>query len=323
MKLTDVVEHFLLDLEIKGRTKDTMVDYRHRLGILVQVLHDQCQVTELEQVKISHLRQVVQYLLNAKRPYERGRKCEGTGFAPVTVRAFVRIFKSFFNWCYQEELIDQEVTARLSPPKVPIRVRPAFTPEHINKILSSCDTSDPLGFRDYVILLLLLDTGMRIGELCGLKVSDVSDHYIKVFGKGRREREIGLHPEVSKLLWKYIHKYRRPDLSEEQALFLGRRGEPLQLMGFQHILQRVRNASGLQDIKFSAHVFRHTFAKWYMEKGGDLFNLSREMGHSDVQITKVYLEDYSSAEARKQHSSYSPISSIDLKGSSKRKRKQI
>ncbi len=52
-------------------------------------------------------------------------------------------------------------------------------------------------------------------------------------------------------------------------------------------------------VKFSAHVFRHTFAKWYLQNGGDLFNLSREMGHSDVQITKIYLEDYSSKEAHK------------------------
>jgi integrase/recombinase XerD len=189
-------------------------------------------------------------------------------------------------------------------------------------MLSSCDTSEPLGFRDYVILLLLLDTGMRIGELCGLRLDDVYDRYIKVFGKGRKEREIGLHPEVSKLLWRYIHRYRHPVDANERALFIGRLGEPLQLIGFQHILQRVKHASGLDDIKFSAHVFRHTFAKWYMEQGGDLFNLSREMGHSDVRITKVYLEDYSSVEARKHHSSYSPIASIELKGAKRRSRKK-
>jgi integrase/recombinase XerD len=322
MKLTEVVEHFLLDLEIKGRTKATLVDYRHRLGILVRVLRDQCQVTDLEQVKVNHLRQVVQYLLNAEHPYERGRKCEGVGFAPVTVRAFVRIFKSFFHWCYQEELTDQVITTRLSPPKVPVRIRPVFTPAHIDKMLSSCDISDPFGFRDYVILLLLLDTGMRIGELSGLRLDDIHDRYVKVFGKGRREREIGLHPEVSKLLWKYVHKYRHPAVSNEQALFVGSRGEPLQLIGFQNILQRVRRASGLEDIKFSAHVFRHTFAKWYMNQGGDLFNLSRELGHSDVQITKIYLEDYTSTEARKEHSSYSPISSIDIKRNNRQKRKK-
>ncbi len=87
---------------------------------------------------------------------------------------------------------------------------------------------------------------MRIGELSGLRVNDVYDRYVKVFGKGRREREIGLHPEVSKQLWKYIHKYRRPADAGEQALFVGDRGEPLQLIGFQNILQRVRRASGLK-----------------------------------------------------------------------------
>ena len=313
MKLSDTVQQFLLDLEVRGKTKATLVDYRHRLGILVLTLNEVCQVTELEQVKIVHLRQVVQRLLTAKPTYQRGRRCENETLAPVTVRAFVRIFKSFFHWCYLEDLIESNPAARLAPPKVPVRIRSAFLPEHISKMFAVCDTSTRLGFRDYVILLLLLDTGMRIGELSGMKVTDVNERFVKVFGKGRREREIGIHPEVSKLLWKYIHKYRRPEEPDEQTLFIGRFGEPLQIIGFQHILKRVQRESGLDDVKFSAHVFRHTFAKWYLQNGGDLFNLSREMGHSDVQITKIYLEDYSSREARKNHASFSPISGIELK----------
>lgn len=321
MKLNDAVQHFLLDLEVRG-TRATLIDYRHRLGVLVELLVEVCHITELEQVKIVHLRQVVQHLLTEKREYQRGRRCEGETLAPVTVRAFVRIFKSFFNWCYQEDLIDHNPAARLAPPKVPVRIRSAFTPEHISRMLAACDTSTPLGFRNYVIVLLLLDTGMRIGELCGLKVTDVHERFVKVFGKGRREREIGIHPEVSKLLWKYIHKYRHPAEPDEQALFIGRYGEPLQVIGMNFILKQVQEQSGLTDVKFSAHVFRHTFAKRYLKNGGDLFNLSREMGHSDVQITKIYLEDYSSTEARRNHAVFSPIADVELKKRRNRQKKQ-
>ncbi len=126
---------------------------------------------------------------------------------------------------------------------------------------------------------------------------------------------------MSKLLWKYVHKYRRPADVGEQALFIGRFGEPLQIIGIQHILERVRRESGLDGVKFSAHVFGHTFARWYLEKGGDLFRLSREMGHSDVQITKIYLQDYSSREARKDHTTFSPISSIELKKKHQKRKK--
>src|SRR5437660_371358 len=87
MKLDEVVGQFLLDLEVKGRTKATLIDYRHRLSILVGLLQELCRVSEVEQVKVIHLRQVVQHLLTAKPVYRRGRKCDSDAMAPVTVRA--------------------------------------------------------------------------------------------------------------------------------------------------------------------------------------------------------------------------------------------
>jgi len=75
----------------------------------------------------------------------------------------------------------------------------------------------------------------------------------------------------------------------------------------------MRREGSLDGVKFSAYVFRHTFAKWYLEKGGNLFRLSREMGHSDVQITKIYLQDYPSREAYKDYADFSVILSTKLK----------
>jgi integrase len=104
-----------------------------------------------------------------------------------------------------------------------------------------------------VLLLVLLDTGMRVSELCGLRLEDV----------------------------------------------------------------HVSGSSG-------AHTFRHTFAKFYLERGGEVFKLSREMGHSTVQVTEVYLKDYRSSEARREHTAFSPIGGLDLKTGKKgrQKRKQ-
>ena len=87
-----------------------------------------------------------------------------------------------------------------------------------------------------LLLLVLLDTGMRVSELCGLRLADVHDRYVKVFGKGRKEREIGLHPEVGKLLWKYIQKYRSPTNPDEDALFIGRYGKQLGMEGVRGLL---------------------------------------------------------------------------------------
>jgi integrase/recombinase XerD len=95
-----------------------------------------------------------------------------------------------------EDLLATNTSARLAQPKAPAFLIHTFTLEHLEAMLSVCDQATRLGFRNYVLLLMLLDTGMRISELCGLRVADVHDRYVRVLGKGRKEREIGLHPEV-------------------------------------------------------------------------------------------------------------------------------
>ncbi|HEX4202823.1 MAG TPA: tyrosine-type recombinase/integrase [Ktedonobacteraceae bacterium] len=233
----------------------------------------------------------------------------------------MRIWKAFFNWCYQEDLLDVNPVSRLKSPKASKRITPSFTDEYVEKMLATCDFSMPKGFRDYIILLLLLDTGVRLSEIATLTIDNIQEGYIKVFGKGRREREIGLHPEMSKMLWMYIHKYRKPHDPEERALFIGRRGG-MSRFGIEAIVKRIQKKAGLEHVKVTPHVFRHTHSKVYMENEGDLLKVSRELGHSSIQITKIYLEDFGSIEARKDHNTFTPLSSLHLKKQAKRKRRE-
>ena len=318
MNLSEVVNQFLIDCEIRGLTEETIKWYRRRLTSFVKRLEKVSKVTELELVRIAHLRQVVQLLMAANSNENNPSK----SLSAFTIRGYVRAIKVFFSWCYTEELIANNPSSRLVQPKAPEYLIPTFTTEHIEKMLATCDTSTPVGFRNYVLLLVLLDTGMRASELCGLQVTDIHDRYLKVLGKGRKEREIGLHPEVAKLVWKYIHKYRKPSDSNETTLFIGRRGEPLQYFGVSSMLKEVKKASGIEGVRVSAHTFRHTFAKFYLERGGEVFKLSREMGHSTIQITEIYLKDYRSSEARREHNAYSPIGEIGSLGKKKRRKQK-
>jgi integrase/recombinase XerD len=228
---------------------------------------------------------------------------------------YVSYLKAFFNWCYREELIPSNPAARLQKPKVPEKVVAAFTPEHIERLLAVCDTSTNIGFRDYVIVMVLLDTGMRVSELCSLCVSDVHLKYVKVNGKGQREREIGLHSDVGKLLWKYINKYRVFYGIDTDRVFVGEKG-PLTVRGVEYIVRKVREKSDIRIDRASPHVFRHTHSKEYLKRGGDLFKLSRELGHANVNITaRTYLADFKSSDARDDHDKYSPIGDIKPRGS--------
>ncbi|HET8845380.1 MAG TPA: tyrosine-type recombinase/integrase [Ktedonobacteraceae bacterium] len=141
--------------------------------------------------------------------------------------------------------------------------------------------------------------------------------YITVFGKGRKERQIGIHPQISNLLWKYIHKYRRPLNPDEPILFLlvskNRSGLPSGRGGMHGLVSRLKASTGIDEVRLSAHTYRHTFACMYLDGGGDLFGLSRELGHERISTTERYLKSFTSKNAIMQHNEHSPINRIKLR----------
>lgn len=305
------IAQFIRDCQVRNLASQTIFNYTRYLRVLADTLVKVCDVTELEQVTVAYLRDCVFYLLSPGKD---------EALSVSTVKLYIRIWKVFFNWCYQEELLDMNPVNRLKSPKAEKRIKQTFTTEQVQVILDSCDLSTEIGFRDYVIFSLMADTGLRLSEIVSLSVDSVYPTYIRVFGKGRREREIGLHPEVSKLLWKYINKRRRAT-KDETALFLGRKG-PLGKSGIEDIIKRAKERCGLDVTQFSAHIFRHTFSKQYIDHGGDVLRLSRELGHSDVKITEIYLRDFSSTDARKEHSSRSVFNDVKVQKRGKQKRQQ-
>ncbi len=325
--ISDVYARYLRHVEV---TKEgtTLTSYRHRTGELVQLLADVCQLQYLDEVEVDHLRQCVQRLqtMTPESVTDRshGRApANGSTYAVETVRGYIRVWKAFFSWCLQEGLIKiNPADARFKAPRPEDKVKATFTEEQIYKMLAVFDTSEPLGFRNYVILVLLLDTGMRLSELAGLQFQDVHETYVKVYGKGRKEREIGISPETSNLIWKYTSQYRMPKDETVTALFLSRYRTGVTGSTIKWLVAHVQQETGLTDIQVSPHVFRHTFAKMYLGNGGDVFKLSRELGHSSVQVTELYLRDFGSTEARKDHTSRSPLAKLNLKKQHNKRRKK-
>jgi integrase/recombinase XerD len=159
-----------------------------------------------------------------------------------------------------------------------------------------------------------MDTGIRVSELCGLTLEGVHDGYLAVFGKGAKEREVGLGPTASRAVWKYLHLH-RPRLvnnEHERHVFVGYRGIPMLRNGVNQALERIALRAGITGVRMSPHTFRHTFARGWLKNGGEIFKLSRVLGHSEMQTTQVYLRDFQSREARADHSQYSPVEHLQL-----------
>jgi len=242
---------------------------------------------------------------------------EDVNIRDVTVKGYFQAIKGFFNWCEREELIKKNPTKNLDNPKVSRYVIKTFANEQIKAMLEACDTCTMIGFRDYTIILLLLDSGIRVSELCGLTLDRVylevlNEAFIKVMGKGRKEREVGLSSEVAQHLWKYIHAYRHPKDGSNQTLFINLFGASLTIFGIEQMLEEVAKRAKITGVRVSPHTFRHTFARMFLENGGDVYKLSLLLGHSSVVVTENYLKDFYSRNARQGQSKHSPVASLEV-----------
>jgi site-specific recombinase XerD len=321
MKLIDAVKGYLLSR--KGTCNEkTMRWYRQKLALLCAVLEEEHNITRLEKVTVVHLRLFIDRVRETNadeiNPHKPTR--EDVKVTDITVKGYVQVVKGFFNWCFKEELIKKNPVLNLENPKVGRYVIKTFTEAHINDMLHTCDTNSMVGFRDYTIMLLLLDTGIRVSELCGLAldrvyISVTSHAFIKVMGKGRKEREVGISTHVAECLWKYINVHRKPKNESERALFINVHGYPLTLVGVEKKLRVVAQQVGITGVRVSPHTFRHTFSRMFLENGGDVYKLSLLLGHSSVTVTENYLKDFESRNARLDQSLHSPVEHLKLKKS--------
>jgi site-specific recombinase XerD len=329
MKLTDAVNGYLLSRRSRCNEK-TIEWYRQKLAHICFVLQQEYNVKTLNQVTVVHLRMFVEHMKETKSNSNNPNKptIEDETIRDVTVKGYVQVIKGFFGWCVKEELLKKNPSLNLDNPKVARYVIKTFSQEQVKLMLDACDTNTMTGFRDHTIIFLLLDTGVRVSELCGLTLDhvylSVMEHaFIKVFGKGRKEREVGISPEVAQDLWKYIYMHRHPKDEQEQLLFINLFGQPLTVAGIEQMLQGIEKRAKITGVRVSPHTFRHTFARMFLENGGDVYKLSLLLGHSSVLVTENYLKDFESRNARQDQIKHSPVANLKLNRSKQGYRKGL
>ncbi len=319
MKITDAIEGFLLDRQMRCSV-DILRWYKQKLGRWQRYMTN-VGAENIEQITIGHLRQFLVDVQATVADEENPRKptnTEGQKVSDLTVHGYAQVVKTFCKWLYLEELLEKNPSARLEMPKVGKYLIKAFSLEHLEAMLGACDTATVLGYRDYVMVALMADTGIRLGELIGLTVENFyqvnaqGSSHIKVRGKSKKEREVGVSPQVAKLLWKYIKAYRHPLTPSEQRIFVSRYGKPLGKRGVEAIVERLRDAAGIDDVRCSPHTFRHTFSVAYLEQGGDIYKLSKELGHGKVHVTEEYIKTLPLSVSRQDHEQFSVIKKLKM-----------
>jgi site-specific recombinase XerD len=182
-----------------------------------------------------------------------------------THHGYIKVIRQFLTWCSNDEdygqYVSKKTIKRIVLPKVEQKVIETFTTAEINAFFDAADKSN-MAKRDRAILSLLLDTGIRASELCGLTIENVhigrDDAYIKVMGKGRKEREVSLGSKSRISLLRYLRADRK-DAKSSDPVFLTQRDEPLNRNTLNQLLYRLRDDAKIKT-RVSAHKWRHTFA---------------------------------------------------------------
>ncbi|MCS7199959.1 MAG: site-specific tyrosine recombinase XerD [Caldimicrobium sp.] len=214
------------------------------------------------------------------------------GFNPFSIARRLSTLRNFLLFLYEEKGYSVDYLTFLESPKLPKRLPKILTLEEVERLLQAPDLSHPIGFRDRTMLELLYATGLRISELVNLKLENLqlSIGFIRVLGKGNKERIIPLGEIALEFLVKFLEEVRPLFLSSKSRnfVFLNRRGFPLTRQRCWQIIKEYAKKAGLDEGKISPHVLRHSFATHLLEGGADLRALQIMLGHSSLITTQIY-----------------------------------
>jgi integrase/recombinase XerD len=252
-----------------------------------------------ESITLEDFRAYIGYMLHDKE------------LKPMTVNIRIRTMRAFIRFCYTEGFIENPIHENFKPVKAPEDTLESFTPADIKKLLGVIDDELYTGFRDKVIIFVLLDTLVRISELVAIKRNnvDLKGGFIQLEAgdtKTRKARTVPLSSKTIKLLKEYINE--TEDFGDEY-LFLTYDGHQINQATVRLNLHDYGKKAGIINKRVSPHTFRHTGALFYVMNGGDPFSLQKILGHTDMSMVRKYIQ-MTDTDVRRQHNAFSPINSI-------------
>lgn len=258
----DLLKAFLSAKEVEGRSPKTIARYSYICKRAIKQMN-----VPLRDVSVYHLRK---WLSDEK----------ARGVADSTLDGNREVLSSLFGWIHKEGLIRTNPTANLGTIKVLKKVRKPYSQTDIERLKECCKTS-----RDKAIICILLSTGCRISEICGLDRDslDFQNKEVTVLGKGNKERTVFLDDVCIMVLTRYLNE--RTD--DNPALFIGKRHERLEPGGIREMLRVLALKAGVENVH--PHRFRRTLATNLIDHGMELQNVSQILGHERLDTTMKYI----------------------------------
>ncbi len=274
---SDLLETYEAHMQLeRGLSVNTCLSYREDIDKLLAFLGDE---TPLPQVTLATLRGFCATL-------------HDMGISPRSQARIVSGIKSFFRFLTMENYLDNNPALLLEAPQIGRKLPQVLTVEEIDAMIAEIDTSTDEGQRNRAIIETLYGCGLRVSELCELRISRIfpDEGYVVISGKGNKERvvpisDVALNEIRHYLPWRNSLKILP---GEEDYLFVSRRGRHLTRVMIFYIIKKLAEAAGIRK-EISPHTMRHSFATHLLEGGANLRAIQQMLGHENIATTEIYL----------------------------------
>jgi integrase/recombinase XerD len=207
------------------------------------------------------------------------------GFASSTICRMLVAVKVFFRFLKREGAIAVDLGRYFETPKIWQLIPEVLSVEEVDALLAQPKGEDFVGARDRAVLELLYATGIRVSEACSLRICDVGDSFVKVHGKGKKDRVVPIGKRAIEAIDFYLTNHRTK--AENEALFVSPRGKPINRVTIWAQIKAYAKSAGIaKDV--SPHTLRHSFATHLLENGADLRLIQEMLGHEDIGTTDRY-----------------------------------
>jgi len=205
---------------------------------------------------------------------------------------YLSTLRRFYRWQLGRGRIVADPTLKLANPSRPSRLPKVMSEKQVEALLEAPDLDTPLGLRDRAMLETIYATGLRVSELVGLRLHEVSlaDGVLRALGKGSKERLVPLGQLSIEWIKRYLEEARPDILNGQQSddLFITARGGGMTRQAFWQLIKRYALIAGIAPEKLSPHVLRHAFATHLLNHGADLRVVQLLLGHADISTTQIY-----------------------------------
>lgn len=273
MKLKDAFNNFIDYLKIeRGLSENTLAAYTQDFELFYKNLS--AEVSSLHEINS----EVILSFLGSLKD---------NNYASASIARILISLKCFFKFCAKEKYILVDPAHYFESPKLEILLPPVLTNHEIDALFAQPDIETEIGARDRAIFEIMYGCGLRVSEVCQLKINDVDDQFVRVFGKGKKERLIPIGKEAIKSVDHYLQNFRDKYKSAENALLLSLKGKPIdRFTVWMRIKLYLKKAGIIKNI--SPHSLRHSFATHLLDNGADIRIIQELLGHADISSTQRY-----------------------------------